>query len=173
MAVINQQSGTRIDEISDRERACITERLIAEKGFTAVAVEADWPDASASCENAVVSQLQGPQAHAADYLRHDGVETADAFFHARQNARLVRKAENYYRTMFRGRISAWNIRDRHMMEMLDALAQHLSQTSGEPAKLSCGRTFPILATRAPPTLARKANGRSASWRANMTGARRC
>src|SRR5206468_10320483 len=28
-----------------RERAFITERLIAEKGFAAVAVEADWPDA--------------------------------------------------------------------------------------------------------------------------------
>src|SRR5205809_2744742 len=28
-----------------RERAVITKRLIAEKGFTAVAVEADWPDA--------------------------------------------------------------------------------------------------------------------------------
>src|SRR5689334_18272976 len=28
-----------------RERAFITQRLIAEKGFAAVAVEADWPDA--------------------------------------------------------------------------------------------------------------------------------
>src|SRR5213080_4998963 len=28
-----------------RTRAHITERLIAEKGFTAVVVEADWPDA--------------------------------------------------------------------------------------------------------------------------------
>ena len=28
-----------------RERAEITKRLISEKGFTAVAVEADWPDA--------------------------------------------------------------------------------------------------------------------------------
>src|SRR5438046_1821267 len=28
-----------------RERAQITRRLIREKGFTAVAVEADWPDA--------------------------------------------------------------------------------------------------------------------------------
>src|SRR5450759_174803 len=28
-----------------RERAEITKRLIAEKGFNAVAVEADWPDA--------------------------------------------------------------------------------------------------------------------------------
>src|SRR5256885_6920671 len=28
-----------------RERARVTKRLIEEKGFTAVAVEADWPDA--------------------------------------------------------------------------------------------------------------------------------
>jgi erythromycin esterase-like protein len=28
-----------------RERAAITQRLIIERGFTAVAVEADWPDA--------------------------------------------------------------------------------------------------------------------------------
>ena len=28
-----------------RERAQLTKRLITEKGFTAVAVEADWPDA--------------------------------------------------------------------------------------------------------------------------------
>ncbi len=28
-----------------RDRAAITKRLIVEKGFTAVAVEADWPDA--------------------------------------------------------------------------------------------------------------------------------
>src|SRR5690348_5439797 len=28
-----------------RERAAITKRLIVEQGFTAVAVEADWPDA--------------------------------------------------------------------------------------------------------------------------------
>jgi erythromycin esterase-like protein len=29
-----------------RERAAITRRLVTEQGFTAVAVEADWPDAS-------------------------------------------------------------------------------------------------------------------------------
>jgi erythromycin esterase-like protein len=27
------------------ERAAITKRLIAEKGFTVIAIEADWPDA--------------------------------------------------------------------------------------------------------------------------------
>lgn len=90
---------------------------------------------SASCEDEVVSQLQQLQGHAADYLQHDGPEAADALFHARQNARLVINAEEYYRTMFRGRVSSWNLRDRHMTEMLDALAQHLSQTTGKSAKI--------------------------------------
>ncbi len=37
-----------------RERAQITKRLIQERGFTAVAVEADWPDA-----NRVVRYVRG------------------------------------------------------------------------------------------------------------------
>ena len=90
---------------------------------------------SASCENEVVAQLRDLQARAADYLQRDGVDAADAFFYAQQNARLVMNAEEYYRTMFRGRISSWNLRDRHMTETLDALAQHLSRTSGKPAKI--------------------------------------
>jgi erythromycin esterase-like protein len=31
----------------------------------------------------------------------------DEFFYAEQNARLVRDAEEYYRTMFSGRVSSW------------------------------------------------------------------
>lgn len=90
---------------------------------------------SESCEKEVVSQLRDLQAHAADYLRHDGPQAADAFFYAQQNARLVMNAEEYYRTMFHGRISSWNLRDRHMAETLDALAQYLSHTTGKPAKI--------------------------------------
>lgn len=90
---------------------------------------------SASCQNDVVAQLRELQANAATYLRHDGPEAADEFFHAHQNARLVVNAEEYYRTMFRGRVSSWNLRDRHMMDMLDALARHLSNTGGKPAKI--------------------------------------
>lgn len=90
---------------------------------------------SASCEQAVLAQLQELQAHAADYLHNDGPEAADALFHARQNARLVINAEHYCRTMFRGRISSWNLRDRHMTETLDALAPHLTQANGQPAKI--------------------------------------
>jgi erythromycin esterase-like protein len=65
---------------------------------------------------------------------HAGGRREDAFFYAQQNARLVKNAEEYYRTMFRGRISSWNLRDSHMAETLDALAQHLSK-DGEPAKI--------------------------------------
>jgi erythromycin esterase-like protein len=231
-----------------RERARITQRLIAEKGFTAVAVEADWPDAysvnryvrglnvdgnseralsgfqrfptwmwrnkdvvdfidwlrnyndsltadrskagfygldlyslytsidevlrylegidpeaahrakdryscfghydqdnerygytaglglSQACENQVIAQLRDLRLHAKEYKEQDDQLAKDDFFYAEQNARLVINAEKYYRTMFHGRISSWNLRDRHMMETLSALAQHLSQPD-KPSKI--------------------------------------
>jgi len=90
---------------------------------------------SASCENAVIAQLREMQAHAFDYLRRDAADATEAWFHAQQNARLVMNAEEYYRTMFRGRVSSWNLRDRHMADTLDALAQHLSAAGGKPARI--------------------------------------
>lgn len=211
-------------------RAAMTRRLIEEKGFRAVAVEADWPDAyrvnryvrghggdrdaeealrgferfpgwmwrntdvvefvtwlrdhnATSAEQVgfygldlyslhrsaaeVVSYLEGvdPQAAARARERYSCLEhgedgrtyaRAAAFgagddcerrvaaqlvelcsaqppaalpdderFHAERNARLVRSAEEYYRTMFGGRVSSWNLRDRHMAETLEALRDHL------------------------------------------------
>ena len=79
------------------------------------------------CEDAVVEQLRDLRAKAFDYARADGED----FFQAEQNARLVRNAEEYYRTMFKGRVSSWNLRDSHMAETLEALARHLDRrTSG-------------------------------------------
>jgi erythromycin esterase-like protein/predicted phosphoribosyltransferase len=224
-----------------RERAEITRRLIAEAGFTAVAVEADWPDADrvnryvqatgtdASAEealrdfrrfptwmwrNTVVEEFatllreyndvlpQGaprvgfhgldlyslhtsmeavvrllervdPEAAARareryacfDHFGRDpqvyayeagigGAESCEAQavaqlvelqqmrglgeedrFYAEQNARLVAAAEEYYRSMFRGGVEGWNLRDTHMADTLDALAGHLERTNGEPAKV--------------------------------------
>jgi erythromycin esterase-like protein len=56
-----------------------------------------------------------------------GLVDGDEQFFAEQNARVVRHAEEYYRSMFRGRVSSWNLRDRHMCSILDALAKHLSR----------------------------------------------
>ena len=44
-----------------RERAVITKRLIAEKGFTAVAVEADWPDAYRVNRYVLLGKAGGPE----------------------------------------------------------------------------------------------------------------
>ena len=87
---------------------------------------------SESCEQGVIEQLHQLQQRAAEYMQKDGAD--EALFHAQQNARLVKNAEEYYRTMFRGRVSSWNLRDSHMAETLDALARHLSK-DGAPARI--------------------------------------
>lgn len=84
---------------------------------------------SQTCEDEVVNQLTELQKRAADLANRDGHIPPDEFFYAEQNARLVANAEEYYRSMFGGRISSWNLRDRHMAETIDALAAHLGPGS--------------------------------------------
>ena len=79
-----------------------------------------------SCENAVVEQLVELQQKAGEFLSRDGEVAAEEFFFAEQNARLVKDAEQYYRSMFRGRASSWNLRDRHMVETIESLVAHLN-----------------------------------------------
>ena len=67
-----------------------------------------------SCESEVVSQLVELRNRAVEYARRDGNVAADEFFFAEQNARLVKNAEEYYRSMFHERESSWNLRDRHI-----------------------------------------------------------
>ena len=86
------------------------------------------------CENEVVDQLVELQRRAADYAQRDGRIPEDEFFYAEQNARLIKNAEQYYRSMFRGRISSWNLRDRHMAETLNQLVTHFEQ-QGQPTKV--------------------------------------
>ncbi|HYL54763.1 MAG TPA: erythromycin esterase family protein [Gemmatimonadales bacterium] len=74
-----------------------------------------------SCETAVVQQLAELRRSAADYAHRDGRVAADDLFYAQQNARLVKNAERYYRTMFGHRVASWNLRDQHMFETLNAL----------------------------------------------------
>jgi len=79
-----------------------------------------------SCENAVVAQLVELQQKAREFLSSDGAVAAEEFFFAEQNARLVKHAEQYYRAMFRGRASSWNLRDRHMVQTVENLVAHLN-----------------------------------------------
>jgi erythromycin esterase-like protein len=79
--------------------------------------------AAPDCEDQAVEQLMDLQARTAQETANHGVPD-DELFHARQNARLVKNAEEYYRGMFRGRISSWNLRDAHMAETLQALVEY-------------------------------------------------
>jgi erythromycin esterase-like protein len=88
-------------------------------------------DLERSCEDEAINQLLEMQRRAMQYL--DASKRED-FFDAEQNARLVKNAEEYYRSMFRGRQSSWNLRDTHMAETVDALMSYL-QRHQRPPKL--------------------------------------
>jgi erythromycin esterase-like protein len=85
---------------------------------------------SESCENEVIEQLVELRRKYAEYARRDGHIPPDEAFYAEQNARLVLNAERYYRSMFGGRVSSWNLRDTHMAETIEALAEHLHRRGG-------------------------------------------
>lgn len=84
---------------------------------------------SKSCEEEVVNQLLELQRRAADRMRRGGA-LDDHLFYAEQNARLVKNAEAYYRSVFLEAVSSWNLRDRHMAETLDALVSYLDRKAG-------------------------------------------
>jgi erythromycin esterase-like protein len=59
----------------------------------------------------------------------------EELFNAFQNARIVKNAEAYYRTIYQRNISSWNLRDQHMSDTLNALIAHLDLLGGERAKI--------------------------------------
>jgi erythromycin esterase-like protein len=82
------------------------------------------------CEDEVIAQLVELRQHAGDLAQRDGRAADEEFFSAEQNARLALNAEQYYRAMFRGRVSSWNLRDRHMAETLAQLVAYLRARDG-------------------------------------------
>lgn len=88
-----------------------------------------------SCINEAAAELVELQRNSFSYLKKDGISTEDAYFFATQNARLVKNAEHYYRSMFEDHSSSWNIRDRHMAETVNVLADHLEKRFNKPAKI--------------------------------------
>ncbi|MFW6331216.1 MAG: erythromycin esterase family protein, partial [Gemmatimonadota bacterium] len=71
------------------------------------------------CEDDVVLMLKDLMDKRMEYVRRDGRRFVDAI----QNARLVANAEKYYRIMYRGSVSSWNLRDQHMFDTLSMLLQ--------------------------------------------------
>ena len=83
--------------------------------------------AGLSCEKEAIDQLVDIQRNAFAYARRDGLLAEDELFYAEQNAQVVRDAEHYYRAMFSGRVTSWNLRDQHMAQTLQALLDHLDR----------------------------------------------
>lgn len=70
-----------------------------------------------ACEDEVRAMLEDLLAKRITELPADGERLQDAI----QNARLVADAESYYRTMYYGSADSWNLRDRHMFDVLKTL----------------------------------------------------
>lgn len=87
------------------------------------------------CIQESIEQLIELQHHAFEYIRRDGMASEDEYLYATQNARLVKNAEKYYRSMFEGHVISWNVRDQHMAETLSVLADHLENRFNKPAKI--------------------------------------
>jgi len=84
---------------------------------------------SESCEQAAVDELLEMRRRMTSSERAGDMRLESELFSARENAEVVRDAERYYRTMFGGRVSSWNLRDSHMADTLDRLVAYLGPNS--------------------------------------------
>lgn len=87
---------------------------------------------SHDCEHVALAQLQELQDQwralpVPGDARWGDPHDAAHHFAVEQNARVVRNAERYYRTMFQPRQSSWNLREHHMMDTLRALRAFLGR----------------------------------------------
>jgi erythromycin esterase-like protein len=82
----------------------------------------------ATCEKHVHGLLEHLKTRKMIFDRH-----AEGHLQAEQNARVLKNAEAYYRSMVRGGPMSWNIRDFHMTETLDELMKH-HENHGNVAK---------------------------------------
>ena len=97
---------------------------------------------------------------------------ADELFFAEQNARVVRDAERYYRAMFGGRVSSWNLRDQHMAETLECAGRRSSTDRRHRAKIVVWAHNSHSATRRRPRWASAASSTSGQLVRERYGTRR-
>jgi erythromycin esterase-like protein len=86
---------------------------------------------SRSCQKDVQQQFDELQ----QLMGKPNSNKTDELFNALQNARIVKNAEAYYRATYQRNISSWNLRDSHMAETLEAIANHHEAKSGKPARI--------------------------------------
>ena len=88
---------------------------------------------SGSCRTQAAAVLTEMRQRAAN--RPADPAAASALFSALRNAQSVVNAEEYFRTLYTGGVSSWNLRDQRMEETLLAIDEHLSAGGSGPARL--------------------------------------
>lgn len=78
-----------------------------------------------SCEAGTIEMLQD----LLDSRLNSTTGDSRRFLNALQNARVVANAEKYYRSMYRGSVSSWNLRDSHMFDTLKVLLDSYGEDS--------------------------------------------
>lgn len=102
------------------------ERVGAEYGYAVTRGVLD------PCEDDVVAELLELATQRSALLSLDGHAAEDAYFDAVRNAVTVHDAEVYYRAMYYGRTTSWNLRDSHMVDTLAAVREHLGTRVDTP-----------------------------------------
>jgi erythromycin esterase-like protein len=111
-----------------RERyACFEPHRPEEQGYGAASVTGRSCEAPAAAMLAELRQRFATRAT-------DPVE-AEEQFAVLGHAQSVVDAEAYFSGMYEGRESTWNLRDRRMMGVVDAVVEHLTATTGQPARV--------------------------------------
>jgi len=78
-----------------------------------------------NCEEEVIEMLTVLRSKHAVYGKDH--QNKEEYFNAEQNAITAKDAEKYYRTMMRGDVNSWNLRDIHMMDTLERLMDFHNQ----------------------------------------------
>ena len=90
---------------------------------------------STACEKQAIEMLVELRRKSSHYMQRDGFAAGEDYFCADRNAQTVLDAEHYYRELFKSRVSSWNLRDKHMVETLYAVQEHMSNWRDARAKI--------------------------------------
>ncbi len=91
---------------------------------------------SPPCQEEVMQQLVEMHERMNQLARRAAVgDEQEMLFQVEMNARLVKSAEEYYRSMLGGSVVTWNIRDQHMADTLAEVARRLDRKLGRPSRI--------------------------------------
>jgi erythromycin esterase len=84
-----------------------------------------------NCEEEIIELLASLKNKRDIYSKDHHQNKEEEYFDVEQNAITAKDAERYYRTMIKGDVNSWNLRDTHMMDTLERLIDFHDQNDGK------------------------------------------